>query len=95
VVMLSDYEFDIDVDNIIAVCRAHPGFLDNGLESDLVYHEYFDYAEKSTHSLIEPTTASRQKELATVLLLHRSIALRANPVSPYSVFLLVCVVYIL
>lgn len=93
-VMLSEYEFEINVDNVIAVCRANPGFLDNGLENDLVYHSYFDYAEKAIHALTEPTTPGRQKDLATVLLLHRSIALRANPVSPYSVFLVVCVVFI-
>mmetsp|Transcript_15742 Transcript_15742/g.26556 ORF Transcript_15742/g.26556 Transcript_15742/m.26556 type:complete len:430 (+) Transcript_15742:106-1395(+) len=78
-VMLSEYEFEINVDNVIAVCRANPGFLDNGLENDLVYHSYFDYAEKAIHALTEPTTPGRQKDLATVLLLHRSIALRANP----------------
>jgi|AntAceMinimDraft_11_1070367.scaffolds.fasta_scaffold11081_2 hypothetical protein len=93
-VMVSDYEFEVRVNNVIGVCRAYPTFLDNGLEEDLVYGSYFDYAEKTRHVLKEPTTPSKQRDLAKVLLIQRSVALRAHPVSSCSIFLVVCVFFV-
>jgi hypothetical protein len=76
-VMVSNYEFKVRMNNVTIIinmlmpalmtvlggCRAYPAFLDNGLEEDLVFRSYFDYAEKTRHVLNEPTTPRKHVRL--------------------------------
>ena len=75
-VYLSDYRYEVKLETIKRVCRFYPAFLDVKREEDVVIRSAFKYAPKTLHALTDPGPMDVPK----LLLLLRSIALRAHTV---------------